>query len=401
LSTFSRIRNCFITCIKSLLEAFGEHGPYYLHMPVPRKKDRLKPHVQGKWKHFERLVAAIHKAADSGATVRRDEQINGRQFDVTIRFRRGLYEHLTVVECKDYKHAVPVEKVDALVTKARDVHANVSVLASTKGFQSGAKECAKRHGVTLLHVKQGISVDLSVFGATWGKPIKMLHIECIGLEYSDGRIKELPSEANVLTYYAHHVVLERDGVRTHLDAFINRQLNAAAQTADYVTHRLDVPQGTRIVAPSNGEIPLETITAVNVKTAFVEGKTIVGPYKFDPVILNSPVDVENVDTGETTSFDYMSLPLGIGNTFVAGRFYEAAGLGFFYYCEAVRNNLAELWMVESFQHGNLIQAKLQLEIKYAERYIEVNDSTVTKRLERRRLTMIDRQSSSSHDTRSP
>ena len=62
----------------------------------------------GKWKNFERLVTAIHKAADAGAEVRWNETIAGRQFDVTIRFRKGLYEYLTVVECKNRAKPVSV-----------------------------------------------------------------------------------------------------------------------------------------------------------------------------------------------------------------------------------------------------------------------------------------------------
>ena len=66
-------------------------------------------------------------------------RLPGRQFDVTIRFRKGLYEYLTVVECKDYEKAIPVEKVEAFVTKSADVHAHRAVMASTSGFQEGAQ----------------------------------------------------------------------------------------------------------------------------------------------------------------------------------------------------------------------------------------------------------------------
>ena len=76
-----------------------------------------------KWKMFERIVAAIHVAEQRGATVQWGETIKGRQFDVTVRFKHGLYEYLTVVECKDYGRPVPAEKVDALVTKSRDAAA--------------------------------------------------------------------------------------------------------------------------------------------------------------------------------------------------------------------------------------------------------------------------------------
>jgi hypothetical protein len=75
--------------------------------------------ASGKWKHFERLVTAIHRIADQGAEVRWNETIRGRQFDVTIRF-----QYLTVVECKSYGDAISAEAVEALATKSSDVQAH-------------------------------------------------------------------------------------------------------------------------------------------------------------------------------------------------------------------------------------------------------------------------------------
>ena len=84
-----------------------------------------------KWKNFERIVAAIHYAANQGGDIVWNDKIDGRQFDVTIRFKEGYYNFLTVIECKDYKDSVPVEKVEAFVTKAAGVHANSKGVKST------------------------------------------------------------------------------------------------------------------------------------------------------------------------------------------------------------------------------------------------------------------------------
>jgi hypothetical protein len=134
-------------------------------------------------------------------------------------------------------------------------------------------------------------------------------------------------------------------------------------------------------------VPLKALTAIQIMVALVDGKTITGPYKIDPVVLSSTVEVQNIGTEETTSFDYMSLPLGLGNIFVAGKFYEAAGLGFFHYCHSVKHDLAEVWLVEPFQHGHLWQARMVLEMKASEKYIEVSDKALIERLERRRQKM--------------
>lgn len=106
-----------------------------------------------KWKEFERLVAAIHAAEQQGAVVKWNEEIGGRQFDVTIRFKNGLYEYLTIIECKNYAEPVPAEKIDALVTKARDVGANKAIMVSSSSYQKGALDVARRHNIQLLSLQ--------------------------------------------------------------------------------------------------------------------------------------------------------------------------------------------------------------------------------------------------------
>ena len=146
----------------------------------------------GKWKKFEHLVAAIHRAADQRAQVRGNETINGRQFDVTIRFRKGLYEYLTVIECKDQRKPVSVDKVEAFVMKATDAQAHHGVMASTSGFQAGALKVAEKHNLTLIHVTETSEVDLSLFGGHWAGFADSLHFQRVELEYEDGERVPLP-----------------------------------------------------------------------------------------------------------------------------------------------------------------------------------------------------------------
>src|SRR5260370_21554018 len=107
-----------------------------------------------KWTKFEHLVAALHRMEMKGAVVTWNDKINGRQFDVTVRFKNGPYNYLTVIECKNHATAVTVEKVDSLVTKATDIGADKAVMFSSCGFQSGAKDVAREHGVPLFSLSQ-------------------------------------------------------------------------------------------------------------------------------------------------------------------------------------------------------------------------------------------------------
>jgi hypothetical protein len=337
--------------------------------------------TEKKWLYFERLVAAIHSAADAGAQVKWNDSINGRQFDVTIRFRKGLYDHLTVVECKDTERPVSVEKIDAFVTKASDVHANVAVIASTAGFQSGAIETAKRHNINLIQITPSTDIDVAAFGAEWGDPTDSLHMKEVSLEYVGGERKRLPIEGNVLTYYMNHTILQSGIARMNLDSVVSRELCGVTDTySDFV---IPVSNGVQVIAPDDGEIPLKPLAAIHVRAAIVKAKTFHGPNKIDPSLIMPDVNVVNMQTVEKVVFRQGDLALGIDNTFEPGQFYESPGLGFYHYCETVKNGIATVYLVESFQHGQLIQATVTMEAKYGNRYLPVTDEQILKRLRRR------------------
>jgi hypothetical protein len=343
------------------------------------------PPTSDKWKHFELLVAAIHRAADQGADVRWDETIRGRQFDVTIRFRKGFYEYLTVVECKDCKNPVSVEKVEAFVTKSSDAQAHHAVMASTSGFQSGAQEVARRHNLTLLHVTDSADIDPLVFGAQWVGTTDVLHFQRIELEYTDGERKQLPEEANKMTYYVKQVRIRcgaeqaslEDVIQSHSPEFLGGEVDA------YQYHAIACPPSTCVIGPDDDEIPLKPLACLHVRASTTKARILDGPVRFDPYLLVPDVKVRNIATGEEKTFSQHRLALGVNNTFVAGRFYEQPQAAMYYFCESVEGGVAHLYLVESFQHGQLIQAELTMKTEYANRYVPISDKAVIHRLQRR------------------
>ena len=338
-----------------------------------------------KWKHFERLVTAIHKAADRGAEVRWNEVIDGRQFDVTIRFRKGMYEYLTVVECKDHAKPVSVERVDAFVTKAADVHANHAVMASTSGFQEGARDVARKHDMTLIHVTHSSDIDPSEFGAEWAGTTDVLHIQSIELEYTDGQRQRLAEQAHALTYYVHHILIQDGGTRRTLHDLIDIHTPqfVGGEPGSYRDHTIPCPQGCRVIAPDDGEIPLKPLARVLIRAAMTEARTLTGPAMFEPYLLVPDVKVENVATGERKTFSPHDLALGVDTTFEEGRFYENPQLAMYYYCNRIEGDTASLYLLESFQLGILVQAEIKCKTVYASHYVEVSDSRIIRRLQRR------------------
>lgn len=117
-----------------------------------------------KWKEFETLIAALQKQTAGDATVLHNQRVKGRsgrmrQIDIMISQKVGLYSVTIVIECKRQRRPVGIEKVEAFVTKLRDVAASQGVMISNTGFDAGAQAIAKDNLVTLLSYREAESVD--------------------------------------------------------------------------------------------------------------------------------------------------------------------------------------------------------------------------------------------------
>jgi hypothetical protein len=329
-----------------------------------------------KWRRFERLVAVVHAAQADGATVTWNETIKGRQFDVTLRFRVAAADYLTVVEARDYAGAVPVSDVEAFVTKARDAGANKAVMVSRNGFQSGAQEVAGRYGIDLFTLSEESAVP------DWALTQKLtpaLHITDLVLHRaSPEEHYGLPEESSALTYFARFTRI-RSGpdVGLSLNAFLRHHqpslLPRLGRTP--IECRLEFPD-----APVDVEIPhREPMKADNLTFNASLVDAIAADTKgFDPNIIPPKYTLKNVLTDETQTLT--GIPHGFDTTLEAGRFYANPNLGFNYYCEKIENTTATLFLVESYQHGNLIQGRYRQDIRYQHQYAPVSGATEEQRL---------------------
>ena len=110
----------------------------------------------------QNLMQAILNSENQGGqkniNVRHNEKIADRfgierQFDVLWDYEQGGITYNTIIECKDYNSPVSIEKIDALVGKLADFPTVRGIIATTKGYQSGAKEKAKNCGIEILCIR--------------------------------------------------------------------------------------------------------------------------------------------------------------------------------------------------------------------------------------------------------
>src|SRR3546814_12920698 len=92
--------------------------------------------------YLERVVAGIHAVSSGDAEAIWNESINGRQFDVVVRFQLGTLAYLVLVEVKNRSRRASAQDVEAFVTKAPDQQATKAASAPVAGFQAAPAPAA-------------------------------------------------------------------------------------------------------------------------------------------------------------------------------------------------------------------------------------------------------------------
>ena len=77
------------------------------------------------------------------------------EIDVTVRFEALGGNYLVLVECKHQKASIKRDVVQVLHDRLRTVGAQKGMIFATTGFQKGAIEYAKLHGIALVQVANG------------------------------------------------------------------------------------------------------------------------------------------------------------------------------------------------------------------------------------------------------
>lgn len=309
-----------------------------------------------------------------------NDTIQGRQFDVTVRFKFGLHNYLTVIECKDKGSKVPVSEVDAFVTKARDVNANNAVMVSSKGYQSGCIPVAERHGVRLLILSETAGPQLDQLIR---QVVPMVKISDIRFDRSGGgSAYELEGVGGKLTYLVHNTKLHWRGADFTVDQVINEWL-AKPESQSFVTNEIRVPFADVATVDVPNEEAFQA-KALWFSVERVNGFSADGP-AFDPHIMQSlstDIELRSVDGSLVHKLKLSDVKFGFDTEFEVGKFYANPILHINYYCEKLEGDLIHFTMLESYQHGMLMQAEFSAKRDKAKGYVKITDKRTVEHLQR-------------------
>jgi Restriction endonuclease len=362
-------------------------------MPKSRKRPKLKHKPKNKpepkWESFERIVAAIHLAETKGASVAWNKQINGRQFDVVIRFKVGFYEYLTLIECKDYKTPVSVGKVEAFITKAGDHKANKAVMVSASGFQSGAKEVAIKHNIELYSLRQINRLPDEVLTDVF---LSFVVVSPFAFRHEGNPAFVFSPDPNTLQYELEHI---------RFTGYGNLKIEDLIRPFTQLVHPTPLPgvpevekegfpwkratetpirsgwrmmDGTMLILPDNGgEIPVSEFLF----KYWAETVRLINPAGPDPSIFTSfgkQYEYKNELNDDVTLIDPTELPMGVNTVFEQGKFYGQPQLrNFVYYCEKIDGEFADMLLVRSYQFGQLVRMQMKEPLASAKSYLEITD----------------------------
>jgi hypothetical protein len=347
--------------------------------------------------YLERIVAGIHAVSTADADVQWNEKINGRQFDVVVRFKLGTLSYLVLVEVRNRTRRAEASDIEGFVTKAADQNASKAVFVTAAGFQQGAIEVAKRHGVELFtvtfdetgfHVPTNASIlTLAAKGApknmtpslSVGELKPIIKIEEVKLIFADKTEYDFPEEHSQVTYYCKQTKFT-DG-RT-LEDLIEKAPIPEVKLEETKPGRIDISPPQRIRPPDEYYFPKGKLAAVTFKVTGGLGRPIHSNILIDPNIFTLPVVYTNALTGEELRYELDQLPLG-PKLVEVGKFYFVNNPLLYYYCASIDGDEIRWHLVESFQNGNLLTATMTQHVKYSSGYIPVRDKKILKRLKRR------------------
>ena len=335
---------------------------------------------ESKWKNFERLVAAIHYAVKQGGQVTWNDTINGRQFDVTIKFKYGLYTFLTVIECKDYKSSVPLEKVEAFVTKALDAKANKGIMVSSSGYQEGCFRVAERHNISLYTLKEINNMPKEYIGSQLVAAFNILDIRLVNS--SEKKEYYFPEYGGKLQYLMIHTKIKTEKKEALLNEIISQWMQRKKVEVSNDPKEFCINFSKTIMASIPQEDEPFSFDRIRFNCKFIEVHLAKGPILDAYLIqkLNTSYVYKNKTTGESHELPSHDLAFGFDTKLEAGKFYFNPELEFFYYCDSIEQEKAKMFLVESYQHGQLFQAVYLQSIEYSKYYVEVTNYDEIERL---------------------
>ena len=332
-----------------------------------------------KWKKFARVAEAIERVQRDSATVKWNSRVAGERFDVVIRAGYESHEFLIVVSCVDVGSPVTPATVRSFARRVVLSGAHMGVMVSLSGYEEEAFKLSADHSVALL---DGTTMDelSDVTLANTFRPAMLVY----SFRFVAAETQEhvaLPEEPPVLRFFMRGIRIQGPGIDTCPEEMVNAAHEDATSRAlgrpqDY---ELPLPDGTVFIHPnSQARVKIKAFVftyrlipkaeLLEPEAHFEDHYGVTEASLRDQLIIRNPTaDAARIGSG----FDTVMRPT---------RYYYNPQLQFSYYCEEVSKGQAKIVLVESYQNGNLMQARFTISRPQYQQFVEVTEADEIARL---------------------
>ncbi len=332
----------------------------------------------GKWKKFEKVAAAIRRVEQGGASVKWNTRIAGHRIDAILRARYEDREFLFVVSFVAQNTPVAAATVKRFAGEAEAAGAHMGIMVSASGYTEEAFKLSGDHSVVMVD-QEVIDRSSEENLADVFKPARLVYDFRFAVAGSSEELA-IPEEPALLRSMMRDIRVKGPGIDASPEQLVDEAYDMVRRTAvcKPQRHVIPLPMGTVMVHPNTG---IET----RVRSFAFTYRLIPRAELTDPAAHDTdPYGVEASLKEELARRNPSADPSRIGYLFDTvlrpARYYYNPNLQFSYYCEDVKKGQARIVLVESYQNGNLIQARATISRPYYGQFVEVTEQGEIDRL---------------------
>ena len=333
---------------------------------------------RSKWVKFKKIAEAIRLAEGRGAAVKWDDRIDGQPFDATLRVNLSSHKFLIAVDCVESEAPLTQDEVEAFTVKSRAVDARLAILVSSSGFTQEAIAVGTENDVRLLELKAVEGLNADVLSGAFDLVLWAYNFRFLWANGSGETM--LPEEPEVLSFFMREMKIEGPGIDTVPEKLMGEHHAAIVRTLNSSPQVFEVPfpKGTTMKHPNTGdktEIKAFAFSYRLLSASDLKSKEGLGK---DPYLLGDTLKNELAKRNQAA--DPSKIESGYDTTLERGKYYYNPRFRFSYYCESVNKSRATMVLVESYQGGGLVQARVRLSPDLASQFVEVTEKAEIDRL---------------------
>jgi hypothetical protein len=333
-----------------------------------------------KWKKFEKVAAAIRRLEQEGVSVNWNSRIAGHRFDAILRPRYEGREFLFVVRCVDYSAPVTAATVESFAREVEAASAHMGIMVSASEYTEDAFKLSADHSVALLDwetINRSSEEDMV---ATF-KPARLVYDFRFSVEGSSEQLA-IPEEPAALRFMMRDIRVKGPGIDVSPEQLVEEAYGEVRRTAvcKPQRHEIPLPPGTVMVHPNTGT---ETrVKSFGFTYRLIPRSELINPDAHDTDAYGVEASLKAELAKRNPSADPSRIVSGFDTVLRPARYYYNPNLQFSYYCEGVKKGQARIVLVESYQNGNLIQARATISRPHYGQFVEVTEQGEIDRLTR-------------------